>query len=131
MAKFKPLRLSLSAALAAILAAFLASYPSAAGTVVVRGIAADHSAVKITFNPVPGAKDYRVYDVANPANVKYGGLVPLSPSPNCPGTYCLNHFVTGVDGVTPVVPYQIASGLLGGPSVIDGPALQIDWNSVG
>jgi hypothetical protein len=131
MAEFKPARLSMSAALAAILASYLASAPSAAGTVTVTSISADHSAVKITFNPVPGAKDYRVYDVANPANVKYGGLVHLSPSPNCPGTYCQNHFVTLGDGVTPVVPYQIAGGAAGGPNVIDGPALQIDWNNVG
>jgi hypothetical protein len=131
MAMFKLARLAMSAVLAAALAAYLASYASAAGSVTVTGIYANNSAVKVTFNPVPGAKDYRIYDVANPSNVKYGGLVHLSPSGNCPGTYCLNHFVTQADGVTPVVPYQIASGAAGGPNVIDGPALEIDWNNVG
>jgi hypothetical protein len=132
MATLKFFRFATLAGVAALTAGYLTtSSPSAAGTVTVTGIAADHSAVKVFFNPVPGAKDYRVYDITNPLNVKYGGLVHLSPSPNCPGLYCLNHFVTLPDGVTPVVPYQVASGAIGGPTVIDGPALQIDWNSVG
>jgi hypothetical protein len=110
---------------------YLASEPSAVGTLTITGVAANHSSVKVFYAPVPGAQDYRVYDVANPNSVKYAGLSHLSPSPNCPGTYCLNHFLAQSDGVTPVFPYQVVSGATGGPQVIDGPALQIDWNNVG
>ena len=115
---------------AVIIVAYVPS-PSAVGTVTIVGVARNHSSVRITYNPVAGAKDYRVYDVTNPSSVKYAGLNHLSPSTNCPGTYCQNHFVTLADGVTPVVPYQVANGPSGGPQVIDAPALQIDWNNVG
>ena len=98
--------LLVSAALAAIY--FLAPRPSAQATVTITGVESNNSAVKIFFRPVPGAKDYRVYDTANPSGVKYAGLARLTASPACPGPYCLNHFVTS-DGVTPVFPYQVAA----------------------
>jgi len=98
--------------------------------VTITGVALNHSSAKITYAPVPGARDYRMYDVADPRNVKYAGLVHLTASTNCPGQYCQHHFVT-TDGVTPVYPYRVASGATGGPQVIDGPALQIDWNNLG
>jgi hypothetical protein len=94
-------------------------------------VAVNHSSVTIYYNPVPGAKDYRVYDVTAPNSVKYAGLTHVAPSQNCPGPYCLNHFVVQSDGVTPVFPYQIAGGASGGPQVLDGPANQIEWNSIG
>ena len=103
----------------------------AQSTVTIVGVAAGHSSVRITFRPVPGAKDYRVYDVANPNSVKYAGQAHLSPAPNCPGLYCLSHFVLQSDGVTPVYPFQVASGGSGGPQVLDIAAPQIDWNNVG
>jgi hypothetical protein len=130
MTTLKAFQFMTVATMAVVATVYFASNPSAAGTVTITGVAANHSAVRVYFNPVAGAKDYRVYDVTSPNNVKYAGLTHLSPSPNCPGTYCLHHFVT-TDGVTPVVPYQIASGATGGPQVIDGPAIQIDWNNVG
>jgi hypothetical protein len=101
------------------------------GTVTIVGVAAYHSSVKVYFRPVPGAKDYRVYDVTSPNNVKYAGWAHLTASPNCPGSGCFHHFVVQSDGVTPVFPYQVANGASGGPQVLDVPALQIDWNSVG
>src|ERR1700736_6117876 len=85
--------------------ALLAQYSSHSlvlGTLTVTWVAASNSSVKIYFNPVPGAKDYRVYDVANPNDVKYAGLAHLSPSLNCPGPYCHNHFLLQADNVTPV-----------------------------
>jgi hypothetical protein len=102
-----------------------------AGTVTITGVASYHSSVKIFFAPVPGARDYRVYDVNNPNNVKYAGLAHLTASSTCPGPACVNHFVAQSDGVTPVYPYQIAAGGSGGPQVLDIPATQIDWNNVG
>jgi len=103
----------------------------AQATVTVTGYSASHSAVKIYYRPVPGAKDYRVYDVANPNNVKYAGLVWQRASTTCPGQYCDKHFVMQADGVTPAYPYQVANGPTGGLQVIDGPAVSVDWNSVG
>jgi hypothetical protein len=41
--------------------------------VTVTRVYADTNSAKIKFLPVPGALDYRVYDVSNPADVKYGG----------------------------------------------------------
>ena len=107
----------------------------ALGTVTVNKVALNHSSVKIYFTPVPGAKDYRVYDVAAPNVVKYGGWVHLTPSATCPGTACFNHFVLQSDGVTPVFPYQVTgsypNGGTGGPQVLDVPSPQIEWNNIG
>jgi hypothetical protein len=124
-------RFVIVAGLALVAAAHDQSGTLAQGTVIVTGVAANHSSVRIYYAPVPGAKDYRVYDVANPNNVKYAGQVHLTASANCPGGACQNHFVVLPDGVTPVFPYQIASGASGGPQVLDVPATQIDWNGVG
>ena len=103
----------------------------ALGVVTVTGVAINHSDAKIYYNPVPGAQDYRVYDISNPTAVKYAGLVHISPDPECPGLYCTMHFAVQSDGVTPVFPYQIASGATGGPNGLDIPANDIDWNSLG
>src|SRR5215203_4521591 len=113
--------------LATVVARFDAALDAQA-TVVITGYAASHSSVKIYYRPVPGAKDYRIYDVNNPNNVKYAGLVHLTPSTTCPGQYCDKHFAVQSDGVTPVFPYQVANGATGGPQVLDVPATQIDWN---
>jgi hypothetical protein len=117
--------------LVAFIAAHSTSHPLAAGTLTVTGAAADNSAVRIYYNPVPGAADYRVYDVASPNSVKYAGMAHLIPNVNCPGQYCSYHFVAQADGVTPLFPYQVASGASGGPQVLDVPATDIDWNNVG
>lgn len=39
----------------------------------VTGVAIEHSNVKIKYNAVAGAKDYRIYDITNPNVVKYAG----------------------------------------------------------
>jgi hypothetical protein len=43
-------------------------------TVKVTGVAYDNTSVKIAYEPVAGAADYRVYDVVSPTVVKYAGL---------------------------------------------------------
>ena len=116
---------------AVVIIAQLRTQVDAQATVVVTGYSASHSSVKVYYRPVPGAKDYRIYDLSNPNNVKYAGLVHLTPSTLCPGQYCDKHFAVQADGVTPVFPYQIANGGTGGPQAIDGPAVQIDWNGMG
>ena len=109
--------------------AYGSSDPSAAGIVTVTG--RGFIVVKIYFNRVPGAQDYRVYDIASPNSVKYAGWTHLTASAACPGSSCFHHFVAQSDGVTPVYPFQVASGASGGPQVLDIPAQQIDWNNVG
>src|SRR6266700_1049338 len=99
--------------------------------VTVTGVAPNNSSARSYFQPVVGARDYRVYDAANPTDVKYAGMVHLSASPACPGLYCLNHFVMQADGVTPAFPYQIASGAAGGPGGLDVPATDIEFNGLG
>ena len=97
----------------------------------VTGVAANNSSARVFYQPVAGAKDYRIYDVANPSDLKYPGLVHLSPSATCPGSSCLQHFVAQIDGVTPVFPYQVANSPSGGPQVLDVPATDIEWNGLG
>ncbi|MEO6238614.1 MAG: hypothetical protein ABIQ52_16590 [Vicinamibacterales bacterium] len=126
-----PLWLVALAGTAVVVANLASTARAQSGTVIVTGVASYHSSVKIYFKPVPGAKDYRAYDVSSPNSVKYAGWSHLTPSPSCPGTSCQHHFVTQSDGVTPAFPYQVASGPLGGPQVLDVPATQIDWNNVG
>ena len=126
-----PLRALLLTASAALVIGYLASNSSAVGTVTVTGVAVNNSAVKVYYQPVPGARDYRVYDLSSPNSVKYAGLAHLTPSTNCPGSSCFNHFAVMADGVTPVFPYQVAAGATGGPQVLDVPATDIDWNNVG
>jgi len=55
--------------------------------VVVRSVASATSSVKVGFDAVPGAADYRIYDASDPTHMKYAGLVlpsshraPLVPS---------------------------------------------------
>ena len=106
----------------------------AVATLTVTGVAADHSAAKIYFNPVPGAKDYRIYDITNPNNVKYAGLIRLTPNGECPGYTCFQHFVLQADGVTPVYPYQVTGSYSDGGTgtqVLDVPQTQIDYNGLG
>jgi hypothetical protein len=62
-----------------------ASY--AAGAVTVTGVAANHSSATIFFNPVAGAKDYRVFDINNPNTVKYAGRTQGSNNSDPPVTH--------------------------------------------
>lgn len=112
-------------------AGFLPAQPAqAAASVTVTGVAADNSSVKIAYNPVPGARDYRVYDTANPTTLKYAGLTHLIAGNGCPSPWCGFHFVMQSDGVTPVYPYQVANGGTGGPQELSVPALSIEWNKI-
>jgi hypothetical protein len=129
-----PVGLFIFAALAIV--AYRASSAAAVAPVTVIAVSVNHSSAKIFYNPVPGAKDYRIYDVANPNNVKYAGWTHISPDPECPGPQCFRHFVTQADGVTPVFPYQASAfsypdGGSGGPQVLDVPATEIEWNNLG
>lgn len=101
---------------------------AATSVVTVSGVAADNSSAKIYFNPVAGARDYRVYDAASPKTVKYAGLTHLIASDGCPSRYCHFHFVLQADGHTPAYPYQVVAGSMGGPPDLDVPALSIEWN---
>ena len=105
--------------------------PTAQGMVTVTGVSVNHSSVKVYFNPVPGAQDYRIYDAAAPDRVKYAGQMRIVAGGACPGSSCQHHFVMQSDGVTPVFPYQRASGATGGPQALDVPATSIEWNDVG
>ena len=94
--------------------------------VTVTGVAVNNSSAKIDFNPVPGAKDYRVFDVSNPTVVKYAGLVHVVADP-----WNGMHFVMQPDGVTPVYPLQAVSNSSGsGPNALDIPATEIEWNKL-
>src|SRR5947209_7308863 len=82
--------------------AFSVDTVHASTVLTVTGAAANNSSVRVFYAAVSGARDYRVYDVADPTTVKYAGLVHLS----APGG---EHFVTGPDGITPVFPYAVSA----------------------
>src|SRR4051812_32876210 len=56
--------------------------------VTVTGVAPNHSSARIYYQPVSGAKDYRILDITAPTNVKYAGLQHLTASASCPGPSC-------------------------------------------
>lgn len=81
--------------------------------VAVTGVAADNSSVKIAFDAVSGAKDYRVYDEADPSLVKYAGFKPDTQTPNTEIEWNLvgddqphTLVVQAVDAVGPVPEYN-------------------------
>ena len=95
---------------------------SALPPVTVTGVVANNSSAKIDFLPVPGAKDYRVFDVSNPGIVKYAGMVHLSA--NTPSCDC--HFVMQANGA-PAFPYAMTTQG-NGPDALDEPGTEIEWN---
>ncbi|HEY7349022.1 MAG TPA: hypothetical protein VH599_11985 [Ktedonobacterales bacterium] len=90
------------------------SFPTNLPKLQILGITQNNSSVKITFKPVRGAKDYRIMDVSEPIIAKYAGMAHLSGGP----------FLTNADG-TLVVPIRQGGN---GPSTIDIPYPQIEWN---
>lgn len=92
--------------------------------VTILGVAADSSSVKIYFLPVPGAQDYRVYDVTDPHMVKYAGMWHMDTQQ---GSFAWYNFVLNADG-SPTYPLQAVNYTLPGSRHIDAPATQIEWN---
>lgn len=97
--------------------------PGSLPLVTITGVASDNSNAKIDFLPVPGAKDYRIFDVTNPMMVKYGGMLHLDAGPQF-------HFVMQPNGVAPVFPYTSTWNGRGGsgPQTLDVPSTEIQWN---
>jgi hypothetical protein len=79
-------------------------------------ITQDNSSVKVSFTPVAGAKDYRIFDTAEPIVVKYAGMAHLEGGP----------FQMNSNG-TPVVPFRRSSNG-SGPDILNIPYPQIEWN---
>jgi hypothetical protein len=94
-----------------------------APTVRVTGVAPNHSSAKIRFDPVPGALDYRAYDISNPNVVKYAGMRHHDAG-------VAYHFVTEADGVTPVMPLRrvLNTMTVKEPRWLHVPATEIEWN---
>src|SRR5579871_2765008 len=93
-------------------------------TLTITGVAADTDSVKVRFQPVPGAADYRIYDVNNPTSVKYAGLLHVF----APWGY---HFKTDSNG-HPLIPDQLVqnTSTVTTPSEMDEPALEIELNGL-
>ncbi len=95
--------------------------------VTVTGVTVDNSSAKIDYQPVLGAKDYRVLDVSNPHVVKYAGMMRYLSDP-----YGNKRFVKQADGVTPVWPLQAENvSCCTGPESFDMPSAEIEWNTLG
>ncbi len=129
--------------LKAVLVLVVIASNAPAAEVTITGIQPSHSSAKISFVPVPGARDYRIFDVANPLDVKYAGLVHLTAAPGCAGdrdydltnTSCYRHLATNRDGSL-VFPLRAEGGYGNGgakkgPTGYDGPAYSIDYNGLG
>ena len=109
----------------------LATYVDATpvGSLTITSVAVNNSSAKIAFQLMPGAKDYRIYDVTNPNDVKYAGLrhIDLTDMANADdGTYQL---VMGANGLPKVPLTASTSGT--GPQIMDIPNPQIEWNGLG
>jgi len=92
----------------------------------VTGVAVDNSSAKIDYQPVHGAKDYRVLDVSDHGLVKYAGMTRYRSDP-----YGNKRFVKGSDGLTPVWPLQVENvPCCVGPEQLNMPANEIEWNNL-
>lgn len=91
---------------------------------IITGVATNTDSVKVRFAPVPGAADYRIYNINDPTSVKYAGIWYLS----APYQY---HFVTDSLG-NPLIPDRTAlnTATVTGPSVIGVPATEIELNGL-
>ncbi len=98
-------------------------------SVTVTGVAANVDSVKIDYQPVSGARDYRVFDLGAPTKVKYAGLAHLDLG----NSYCTCHFVLQPDGATPAYPIRTEANASGqsGPTHLDIPATELEWNGIG
>jgi len=95
--------------------------------VTVTGVVENNDSVKIDYLPVPGAKDYRVFDTSNPGIVKYAGMASHMDA----GNWGHNRFMMQPDGVTPIFPYQVGdSSVVNGPTTLDVPSTEIEWNGL-
>lgn len=133
---------SISRALASL--ALVAALSAPAQEVQITGIQSLPSSVRVYFAPFQGAKDYAVYDTANPLDWKFAGLIHLTAGPGCsgvaavdqlPGKSCWQRMATNADG-SYVFPYKATefsypNGAQGGPTGYDGPAYFIEWNGAG
>ncbi len=88
--------------------------PQQGASLQILSVLVNNSTAKVSFKPVAGAKDYRIFDVAAPKVVKYAGMAHLEGGP----------FRMNADG-TPVVPFQRGGN---GPDTLDIPFPQIEWN---
>lgn len=108
-------------ALAALAPAHLGAQTLPAVTII--GFAPSVNSVKVSFLPVAGARDYRVYSLSNPGEVKYAGIVHLFPNP-----WSGAHFVTSASGLANF-PYR-TSTIGSGPVRLDVPASEIEVNGL-
>src|SRR5689334_11520041 len=85
----------------------------------ITSVAVNNSSAKVVFQPVPGAQDYRMYDITSPTNVKYAGIrhIDLVVSPmRWLGDFKLKMQSNGL----PVVPLDYSTTATG-PQVLDFP----------
>ena len=90
----------------------------------ITSVAVNYDSVKVDFAPVPGAKDYRIFEASNPRDVKYAGVWHLdAPSGQ--------HFAVDGDG-HPLLPPKVEQNgpNRSGPGHIDIPALEVEWNGL-
>jgi hypothetical protein len=127
------LLLLLSAALSlAVLAIGGATAAQSQPALTITGVQTNHSSVRVYYAPVAGATDYRIYDVANPTDVKYAGQAHYVPADNCPGFYCTHVFKTDAAGNV-LYPLQVldAPCCQTGPNAVqDVGATDIEWNGL-
>jgi hypothetical protein len=95
----------------------LTAAPKPAGTKVqITGVASNDDSVVVSFSAIPGARDYRVYNAANPNAVKYSGG-GLSVEWN--GIDPAKGATLVVEAVDKLGPYQKMDGEMG-PGAMDG-----------
>lgn len=100
-------------------------------SVTITSVKVNSDSVKIDFLPVPGAKDYRVYDVTDPYQVKYAGTWHLDADT---ATWPWSNMMFNVDSSgNPIYPLSVIPNPAGGWSAyhhIDVPATEIEYNGL-
>ncbi len=107
-----------SAACSPVMATALTAAPAASSAAVqITGITPDDDSAVVSFDAVPGAADYRVYDTANPNTVKYsGGSLSIEMNGLSPAGATLV-----VEAVDKLGPFQTMDGMAGpGAMQMDG-----------
>lgn len=106
-----------SAASASVAAAAPAGPPASGAAVQITGIVPNDDSALVSFAPVPGAADYRIYDAAHPNTVKYsGGSLSIEMNGLDPAGAVLV-----VEAVDKLGPFQTMDGMAGpGAMQMDG-----------
>ncbi|HEX5323231.1 MAG TPA: hypothetical protein VFW40_05550 [Capsulimonadaceae bacterium] len=123
--------LPLACAAMTLAASHSARASQALPTVNITSVSVDSNSVKVDFTPVPGAQDYRIFDISNPYDVKYAGIWHLDAD-TLSWPWSNQMFAVDNQG-NPIYPLHVITSPSGKWSQyhhIDVPATEIEFNGL-